>query len=368
MRSPAAMSWELWNLRALDPLADAAALADLHRKRADFATYETAAMQAIARGERRHLEPGRRFLRSHPELAEGLVVSLHLGPYQLLPEPFLHAGISPVILLDRRAHERLGPRADSMGQYLGYRTQVEWLPVTGDAFGRRLLSALRDRRPVLVYLDGNGGVGGSARTRTQGLTYRLPGRAIRVRTGIARLACRLGCPVHPVTVRWRAGGGVVWFKEPSQRWCRTDHPDRVTRALYDWVFREIAATPEQWFFWEMLKDSYACFADRSLRRQLMPSDVRRDFARAFRICLDRGADTVRVVLTQDAEVWPGDVLADLTSDRFYAAEGLTAVQLDSLRDGGQTLAELAARWGKEWVLYHALRLCLLQLAQLRGRH
>ena len=29
MRSPAALNWELWNLRALDPMADAAALAEL---------------------------------------------------------------------------------------------------------------------------------------------------------------------------------------------------------------------------------------------------------------------------------------------------------------------------------------------------
>ncbi len=108
MRSRAALSWELWNLRALDPMADAGALAELRRKRANFATFENEAMQGIARGERRHLEPGRRFLQSHPELAAGLVVSMHVGPYQFLPEPFLAAGISPVILLDRRARRSSG--------------------------------------------------------------------------------------------------------------------------------------------------------------------------------------------------------------------------------------------------------------------
>ena len=367
MGSRATLSWELWNLRALDPMADTAALTELRRKRANFATFENEAMQGIARGERRHLEPGRRFLQSHPELAAGLVVSMHVGPYQFLPEPFLAAGISPAILLDRRAHAHLGPRANRLRATLGYQVEPEWLPVEGNSFVRQLVSAVRGGRPVLVYLDGNGGLGGSAQTRAQGLTYQLPGRAIRVRTGIARLACRLGCPVHPVTVRWTADGGLVWHKEPSQRWSHTDDPDRVTQLLYDWVFHEVITTPEQWFFWEMLKDSYACFAARSLRRKPLPPDVRRDFARAFRICLARGAHTVRVILTKEVEVWPGDVLVDLTDDRFFTAEGVTEAQLDSLRDGGATLIELADRWGKQWVSFHALRLCLLQVARLGGR-
>ncbi len=73
-----------------------------------------------------------------------------------------------------------------------------------------------------------------------------------------------------------------------------------------------------------------------------------------------------MILESAVEVWPGDVLADLTQDRFFPAQGLTEADLDTLRQGHPTLDSLTETHGLEWVRFHGLRLCLLGLARLGG--
>jgi len=73
-----------------------------------------------------------------------------------------------------------------------------------------------------------------------------------------------------------------------------------------------------------------------------------------------------LILEKDVEVWPGDVLADLSEDRFYTAAGMQDTDLDPLRSGHPTLAELNDFHGEAWVRFHGLRLCLLGMARLGG--
>ena len=94
--------------------------------------------------------------------------------------------------------------------------------------------------------------------------------------------------------------------------------------------------------------------------------MRGDCEKSFGICLDHAPGTVRLILEKDVEVWPGDVLADLTEDRFYPAAGLRDRDLDLLREDHPTLAELNAHHGEAWVRFHGLRLCLLGMARLGG--
>jgi hypothetical protein len=358
--------WEMWNLRALFPEAEAADLIALREKRRRYRALEEAALERLAGDGASLLGPGRRFLAEHPELGEGIVVTMHIGPYQFLPEPFLHAGQQPAVLLNEVAHQRFAAPAEAVRRRLGLPGVIDWIPVAESGFVRRMVAALRARRPVLVFLDGNGGLGGSARTLKQGMPYRLPGREIRVRTGLGRLVRRLGCPVHPVVLRWSEGGEVVWRKTESRRWGREADPEAVTRQLFDWGFAEVLATPEQWSFWEMLKASYSCFARSYLDEKAVPPPVRDDARRMLRACLDRAPRRVHVAIWGEVEIWPGEVLADLSSDRFFAAEGLTGEDLTWLRERRPSLEALCARHGRAWVEFHVLRLFLLGLISLRG--
>ncbi len=116
----------------------------------------------------------------------------------------------------------------------------------------------------------------------------------------------------------------------------------------------------------MIKDSSACFATSGLDEPRVPMGLRQDFRRAFDACLERSPDTVRLILEKEVEVWPGDVLADLSEDRFYPAAGLESDDLIPLRAGEPTLSEMVARHGPVWVRFHGLRLCLLGMARLGG--
>jgi len=353
-------------LRALWPDAEWDDLLQLKDEHEQLLAREREALAGLGTGDQSILAPGRRFIKKHPEIKSGLVISFHQGPYNLLAEPFLDAGLDPVILLNPSARDNFIESTTKYKKRLGHRGEVEWITVGDPGFVRRLFKVIKDGRPVLVYLDGNSGIDGMDGTRKNGMTYTLPGRDIRVRTGLARLICRLQCQVHPMALHWSNDNKLVWEKQPSQQWSRKDDPRRVTQLLYDWVFSEVMTRPEQWNYWIMLRQASACFSPGMGQGTRVPAGLREDFIHAFYICLERSANSVRLLLDRNVEVWPGDVLVDLTEDRFYPAEGLRDQDLKSLRDHQPTLENLKEEHGLLWVKFHALRLCLLGMARLGG--
>jgi|GEM_PF-1110524 len=359
-------TWDLWNLKALWPDAELEDLRQLRARQATGLAREREALAGLWSGDRVILAPGHGWLAENPQARSGLTVSLHLGPYQLLPEPFLQAGLDPVVLLNENARRSFQPRTEALVKKLGYRTSVQWVAVQDPAFVRTLLQVLRDGRPVLIYLDGNTGDHGLAGTRRKGLTYALPGREIRLRTGLARLACRLGCPVHQVAITWGRDGQPTWTAEPTRTWSRADDPFDVTRQLFDWCFSRILVQPHQWHYWDMLVQSSTCFSPATLQHQAVPPGLREDYVQAFMSCLTRSPRTIKLILESALEVWPGDVLADLTHDRFFPAQGLRDADLDLLRGGHPSLDSLTEMHGLDWVRFHGLRLCLLGAARLGG--
>jgi hypothetical protein len=348
------------------PDADREDLLAIQRRQQEHLAREREALAGLWTGDKGLLAPGHRFLAANADLKAGLVLSLHQGPYQLLAEPFLHEGVDTSILLNSRAMASFQEGTAAMTGHLGLRGRLEWIPVGGGGFVRKLIRRVREGRPVLVYLDGNTGAQGMAATRRRGLRYRLPGREIRLRTGLAKLVCRLGCPVHRVSLHWDQAGGLVWRRDPTVHWGRGDDPAVVTRFLFDWCFSQIMTRPDQWQYWAMLRESSSCFSFSELADPRMPAGLRSDFKRAFATCLERSPATVKLILEKSVQVWPGDVLADLSEDRFYPAAGLRDGDLDPLRSGTPSLAELQDMHGEVWVRFHGLRLCLLGMARLGG--
>ncbi len=361
----ASLAWELWNFRTLFPAAGGDELLAVKREQDAILAREREALARLWSGDQVLLSPGRDFFAARPQLASGITVSLHTGPYQLLAEPWLHAGIEPLILLNRRALPRFRDAVEPLSRRLGHRGSVRWAAVGEPGFMRSVMTAARDGRPVLAYLDGNSGEDGSTGTRERGLRYALPGREILVRTGLARLACRLGCPLHRVSLRWD-DGQVAWDGAPSLAPGLRDDPDAITRELFDWAFGVIRSRPAQWQYWAMLRDSSACFTAARLEDGRPNLALLEEKRRAFLACCDHAPDTVRLVLDHVVEVWPGDILADLTVDRFHPAAGLADGDLAILRERHPTLRELREHHGDAWLRFHGLRLCLLGAARLGG--
>ncbi|MCP4293938.1 MAG: hypothetical protein GY780_19075 [bacterium] len=359
-------AWDLWTMRALWPEAEWDDYLELREEHQQLLAREREAFAGLRKGDQSILAPGRRFLKENPELRSGLILSFHQGPYNLLAEPYLAAGLDPVILLNPTAKKNHLDSTTRLNKRLGHKSEVEWIVVGEPGFVRRLFAVVKAGRPVLIYLDGNNGSDGMNGTRKNGLDFTLPGRDVKVRTGVARLICRLQCPVHPVALHWNPAGEVVWEKQKTHKWSRKDDPRIVTRLYFDWIFSQIFSRPEQWHYWTMLRQASACFNPQLGESTRVPTGLRDDFIHAFNICLQRSSKSVRLILDRTVEVWPGDVLADLTEDRFYPAEGLRDKDLQVLRDGQPTLENLSEEHGLHWVKFHALRLCLLGMARLGG--
>ena len=357
-------NWALWNLRALKPDATLATLASLRSRRRELSELEH---RVLVQGEgdvERLMADARAALEAHPGLRSGLVVTLHLGPYTLAPALLVMAGEHPAVLLDAEAHEAIRPRAEEQRRRLGLAGDVEWIVVDRPLFARDVIKALREGRPVVVYLDGNRGAGGTEATRDQGMAYDLPGRTIRLRTGLGRLIARLGCDVHGVASRWRDDGTIDWDVSRLESPSIGPSPETITCDLYNWMFGQVMRTPEQWSYWGMLAASSDCFATRNLA-----VSSPRDHARRNAVFLDylvSRPDQARLVLTREVEVWEPDVLVDLDHDAFYGAEGLHDNALDLLRGLAPTLSELCDACGSDWVGFHGRRLYLLGLADLRA--
>ncbi len=356
-------SWALWTLWALKPDATAATLSILRARRRALAELEHRVLVEGRGDAARLFADARAVLDAEPGLRRGVIATLHMGPYTLVPALLVAAGDRPAVVLDAAAEEAIRPRAEAQRRRLGLPGEVEWIVVDRPLFARALLRALRASRPVVVYLDGNRGAGGPAATRDHGLAYALPGRRLRLRTGLARLIARTGVPVHGVAPRWRDDGTIDWSVRRLGPWSDGESPEHITRDLYDWMFTQIDATPEQWSYWGMLAASSDCFATRNLA-----VSGPRDHARRNAIFLDhlvRRPRDARLALTARVEVWEPDVLVDLDRDAFYGAEGLRDGDLDLLRDAEPSLADLIERCGREWVGFHGRRLYLLGLADLR---
>jgi len=357
--------WDLWILRALDPLAGPAEVRALRSARARHRARARALRARLLAGDRTPLAPGRRLFAARPDLARGMVLPMRLGPYPCVLEPFLDAGCDVAVAVDAATARRLRPLVELLRRSLGWPGRPEWFAVDRPAAARRLSRRLRDGGAVVAFADLDPGSGGSVATRRGGVPYRLPGREIRVPAGLARAICRAECPVHPVAVGWGDDGrSVVWIDQPTQRWSRRDQPAQVAQRLFDWVFHEVCERPAEWSSWPLLVTSAACFAAPEAGG--IPPGLHADYRHAFRICQARAAATVGVELEAEIAVWPGGVLADLTGERFFDADGLRDEDLTLLREGRPLLADLCARHGRTWVDRHVLRLCLLGLARLAG--
>ena len=126
-----AAAWDLWNFRALFPDAGPAELAAVKREQAAILAREREALARLWSGDTDLLSPGRTYLAARPGLVTGITVSLHTGPYQLLAEPWLAAGLQPLILLNGSALPRFREAAFTLQRNLRHRAVARWADRAG---------------------------------------------------------------------------------------------------------------------------------------------------------------------------------------------------------------------------------------------
>ncbi len=344
--------WDLWHLKTLFPRWGETELEALLRVGAAHDQRQQELFGDPRRAYRRFETPARDVITNHPDLGTGLTLSLHLGPYSLAPVPWLIAGHDVHLLVNRSSLAEIRPVYDTLQTLLELPGQIIWVPIEGQGFVLRLLKALRRRQPVFAFVDGNDGLAGCEGTLEQGIVHSLPGRDIRVRTGLARLALMLRCPVHTLVTVWNDNGGFDWQRGPTWQWPRGTSAPQATRTVFTWAFDQIAAHPAQWRAWNMLTGVCDSFRDSA-------SEMAPEFNDMWEVSAVEHRHRL-LKWRRPATVWPGGMLEDVAGNCFYDSGGILPKDLQLLQDSDSfSPAEVGQRLGDCWIDVHLPRLVAL---------
>lgn len=349
-------NWRLWNLQALLPDATEATLKSIEAKRDSLALDGNHFVSA--EGIIKIMREAKQFVSKHPELRTGITVTMHIGPYAFIPGLHMMLGAKPVVLANRQAKNEIDSGIKSLRSLPGLDGEMQWITTDEKNFTLKIVRQLKRNNPVIVYLDGNSGNGGITETREKGVSLELPGRTIRVRDGIARLVARMELPVHGVVARWREDNSIEWSVGFSQKWDRDTAPETIARTIYGWGFNEAIKTPEQWTLPSIINHSSDCFRSEKL---IEDSSLEQKY-QLFQQLLKNSK--TKVLLKPGVKLWEPDILADLPSQKFYAAEGLSDTALSLLKvPGGVSVNSLYDLFGAKWVSFHGTRLYMLGLLE-----
>lgn len=352
--------WDLWNLKTLFPhwgereLDSLLATGVRLDRRQDRLFADPVAAAKI------HWPRAAQVMADHPDLANGLTISLHLGPYSLAPIPWLASGMNLHVLVNRASLAGIRPVYESIQRELGLPGAIRWISVEGDRFALKLWRALRRNEPVFAFLDGNDGLGGGEGTLRQGLVHHLPGRDIRVRTGLARLALRLKCPVHSVLTVWHEADSFDWVRGPTWRWPPGTSVSQATGDMYEWCFEVVRRHPAQWRAWNMLTSVYDSFgpddgpSSEAVTTAATVGDAQR---------LDSPLEW-----RKEVSWWPGVMLEDVRAECFYDGCGMSRHDLKVLQQHSTFTPREVLRWfGAAWLQLHLVRLVALGFVAFASR-
>jgi len=186
-------------------------------------------------------------------LREGpaILCSFHFGAFRFLASDLVMAGRHVTQPMGGPPYTMMASLLDGYQGPLADRFRI--VSVDDDAAGLfQMARALRKGEVVVVFVDGNRGIGGCWNEAGR-LPLEFLGRSVRVKSGVARLAASLGVPLVPVLVpRGDDGIGTVRFEptlDPGGRLTGDAEKEFVARAMADMYAafeREVRARPGQW--------------------------------------------------------------------------------------------------------------------------
>jgi KDO2-lipid IV(A) lauroyltransferase len=174
----------------------------------------------------------------------------HVGSYRHFFHFLARAGVDAELLLAGKTLELQGDSIRRGGN-------KDWpgrLGMINAEASNSLLSAaraLKRGRSVVIYIDGNSGVGSNwENDRMQ--PVRFFDKTLLARTGIAYLSHLSGVPIVPVTCKRDEAASLTLTLHPAltpDGLARDAYVRDTTAELYALLEREIAATPGQWEGW-----------------------------------------------------------------------------------------------------------------------
>lgn len=192
----------------------------------------------------------------------------HLGGYRGIMAMLLNAGYPLTLVIDRRTFVQQQTYIHSVSEKL--RTfnpkagTVEMLEAENPSIGRNMAGALHRGRSILIFLDGNTGVGGLYDRNKRQLSIPFLNGTIVSRTGIAVLAHATRTPIIPIISYYKTVEGcelpyydALPFIQPERGVSADVFVRETTQQLYTHLadyLRQYVDQWESWFYWHKFLD------------------------------------------------------------------------------------------------------------------
>lgn len=189
-----------------------------------------------------------------------IFVCFHLGPIAPLLAYISNHEIDITLLLDQSYFEKGAAHYDSIYHRYTEKRSLDHsfsiLNAETKQAGARIASAIRQGSSLLLFVDGNTGVGGISRQDSRLCAVDFLGKKIFARNGVAYFSKLFNMPVVPaVTYFENSGDQVNYFLEfcapvfPGKEMSKEQAAADVTRQLFSTLEKYVLKYPDQWEGW-----------------------------------------------------------------------------------------------------------------------
>ncbi|GLX86243.1 hypothetical protein tloyanaT_24960 [Thalassotalea loyana] len=188
--------------------------------------------------------------------ANRIYCSYHLGSYRLIVGYLLSKGVDVALLVTDDVMQQQIERIYDFHQEICTKEPFGKLTF----FNAESFNGISDAvdfyqagGSLLIYIDGNSGIGGMGRNDNRLLTVDFLNRQIKARKGVAFLSRVLMADIFPVFVRNNDDGTRSLITstpiKPNRAIAKSEYIEQTTKHLFDILAREINREPESWEGW-----------------------------------------------------------------------------------------------------------------------
>ena len=185
----------------------------------------------------------------------------HLGGYRAVMAMLLNAGYPLALVIDNRIYkqqkEHIEGIMNQLNAYNGTSLTVQILDAESVDIGKRMAMALISGHSVLIFPDGNTGVGGVFHRNARQLKVQFLNQTIYSRTGIATLSHALKTPITPIISHYVNDNGIQvprfycaeTIDPRSLGMSQEEYVRYATATLYGVLSEQLDQYVDQWESW-----------------------------------------------------------------------------------------------------------------------
>ncbi len=182
--------------------------------------------------------------------------SYHLGSYRLIVGYLLSKGIDVALLVTDDVIQKQTERIYDFHRDIKSKEDFGSLKFFNAESFEGITEAIeffQDGGSLLIYIDGNSGIGGMGRNDDRLLTVPFFNRYIKARKGVAFLSRVLKTDIYPVYVRNNKNGSRTLINEPpithSVKTKKSVFIEDTTKHLFNILAKEVQREPQAWEGW-----------------------------------------------------------------------------------------------------------------------